>query len=246
MDNLDIKNKRTNSESVSDSFKDTVSIIMDKLQKLTTALYRVTDLLSDKEPLKWTLRDRAIVFFDSITSIKFIKDKEEAINNSINNCFYIIKSLELVSAGTCISNINFDILKREYLRLKDFIEGKKPHILYGQKLLPDFFNLDKLEKKNKEGSYLSSANINPSPAPLGQIGEEADINPESRKGRILAFLKTNEAKTVGEIYNIFNGAVSEKAVQRDLLELVKRAKVAAKGEKRWRKYEYIDILPQIG
>ncbi len=35
-------------------------LLCDRIQKITEALYRVTDLLSDKEPLKWQLRDSAI------------------------------------------------------------------------------------------------------------------------------------------------------------------------------------------
>ena len=39
-----------------------------------------------------------------------------------------------------------------------------------------------------------------------------------------------------EIAAIFDGEVSEKAVQRDLFDLVKANKLVAKGDKRWRKY----------
>ena len=43
-----------------DNIKDIYGFVTDRIQKLTAALYRVTDLLSDKEPIKWTLRDKAL------------------------------------------------------------------------------------------------------------------------------------------------------------------------------------------
>ena len=45
------------------------AFLMDKAKKLTGALYRVTDLYSDKEPLKWALRDRAMTVYTSVMSV---------------------------------------------------------------------------------------------------------------------------------------------------------------------------------
>ena len=49
---------------------------------------------------------------------------------------------------------------------------------------------------------------------------------------------------MGEIAAIFNGEISEKAVQRELFDLVKSGKLIAKGDKRWRKYEFNEQLNQ--
>ena len=49
-----------------DNIKDIYGYVTDRIQKLTAALYRVTDLLSDKEPLKWTLRDKALNLYDDL------------------------------------------------------------------------------------------------------------------------------------------------------------------------------------
>ena len=125
-----------------DNIKDIHGYVTDRIQKLTAALYRVTDLLSDKEPLKWTLRDKALNLYDDLVSVKNTKDKDSLLDNSLKKLpRQIVASLELVSAGVCVSNLNFEILKREYLFLKNFIEGKKTDIAYDSKILSELEKL---------------------------------------------------------------------------------------------------------
>src|SRR3989344_4287487 len=215
-----------------DNIKDIYGYVTDRIQKLTAALYRVTDLLSDKEPLKWTLRDKALNLYDDLVSVKNVKDKDSLLDNSLKNFAQIIKSLELVSAGVCVSNLNFEILKREYLFLKNFIEGKKTDIVQDSKILLELVSLGyKSQETNlpENGQFTTY---------FGKLATK-EINPQSRKGKVLNFLKNGPAKSVNEITVLFNGEISEKSIQRDLLDLVKAGKISAIGDKRWRKYGII-------
>ena len=240
-----------------DNVKDIYSYVTDRIQKLTAALYRVTDLLSDKEPLKWTLRDKALNLYDDLVSIRNTKDKDGLLDNSLKNFMQIIASLELVSAGVCVSSLNFEILKREYSFLKNFVEEKKTDIAYDSKILSELEKLGSLAsswkpnfqagrnpmsfeklaaRKNlpeKSQVYPASGEANPA---YGEAGTP-EIDPQSRKGKVLDFLKNGPAKSVNEIAVIFNGETSEKSIQRDLLDLVKIGKISAIGDKRWRKYQ---------
>lgn len=233
-----------------DNVKDIYGHITDRIQKITAALYRVTDLLSDKEPLKWTLRDKALNLYDNLVSIKNTKDKDGLLDNSLKIFAQIVKSLELVSTGVCISNLNFEILKREYLFLKSFIEGKKTDISYDSKTLLELSSLRKINqeiKLSKNGSIstlLGNTAIN-SPVFAKNYADSQEINPQSRKGKILDFLRGGTAKSVNEVANAFQGEISEKSIQRDLLDLVKMGKISALGDKRWRKYEIIDLSDRI-
>ena len=231
-----------------DNIKDIYGYVTDRIQKLTAALYRVTDLLSDKEPLKWTLRDKALNLYDDLVSVKNVKDKDSLLDNSLKNFAQIIKSLELVSAGVCVSNLNFEILKREYLFLKNFVEGKKTDIAYDSKMLLDLASSGKISSKSgvderngapqrilSEKSQINQAYSEKNSSYTETVSQE--INPQSRKGKVLDFLKNGPAKSVNEIAVIFNGETSEKSIQRDLLDLVKMGKISAIGDKRWRKYE---------
>jgi len=242
-----------------DNIKDIYGYVTDRIQKLTAALYRVTDLLSDKEPIKWTLRDKALSLYDDLVSVKDIKNKDSLLDNSLKNFTQIIKSLELVSAGVCISNLNFEILKREYLFLRNFIEGKKTDMAYDSKML---LELEKLGSSYSSWKPNSQAGQNQgvfektverkelfpkSPINSAYSKETSlqEINPQSRKGKVLDFLRGGPAKSVNEIAVIFNGEISEKSIQRDLLDLVKMGKISAIGDKRWRKYQTIDLSNRI-
>lgn len=240
-----------------DNIKDIYNYITDKVQKITSALYRVTDLLSDKEPLKWTLRDKAIGLHDNLVSVKNTKDKDYLLNDSLKKFLQIIKSLELVSSGVCVSNINFEILKREYSLLKDFIEGKKTDMANDPKIVLEASFFDKKNREINLGRpQKETANKNgllDAPETIKTnlfYGQEKrqEIDPQSRKGKVLDLLKKGQAKSVNEIAVNFNGEVSEKSIQRDLLDLVKMGKISAMGDKRWRKYEYaepVDLNSQI-
>ena len=76
-------------------------------------------------------------------SVKNTKDKDSLLDTSLKNFAQIVASLELVSAGVCVSNLNFEILKREYLFLKNFIEGKKTDIADDSKMLLELSSSEK-------------------------------------------------------------------------------------------------------
>lgn len=190
--------------------------VMDRIKKLTNALYRVTELLSDKEPLKWTLRDKAINIYDN-----FLKDKYIVLSD-------IIDMLDLFSPESSISNLNYDILKKEYKNLRSFIEENKKNIIPEQKLIIDFSigqipigHIEEKEQKPKEKTIKTPV------FPISSF----------RKEKIIEFLGQGP-KTISEITPLFH-EISEKSIQRDLFDLVKLGKVMAEGEKRWRKYKLL-------
>jgi len=184
---------------------DTKEYVFDQIKRLTKALYRVTNLLSDKEPLKWTLRDKAIDIYNN-----FLKDKNADLSDIIN-------ILDLFSFDELsISNLNYDILKKEYKNLMSFIE------------------------KNKESLKPSLIEIM---SPIEHVKSVSPIKPtkrienNNRKEKIIGLLSQGP-KNISEITPFFQG-IGGKSIQRDLIDLVKLGKVTAEGEKRWRKYRLL-------
>ncbi len=97
--------------------------LCDRAQKITEALYRVTNLLADKEPLKWQLRDNAIKFLD------FLMFSEDQELMGAENIFYSIRKISRLlqlaySSSAFVSSINFEVLRREYLSLSDSFENQ--------------------------------------------------------------------------------------------------------------------------
>lgn len=270
-----IKDTVSSSRDQSDTQLDIIEIsdqLTDKIKKLTGALYRVTDLYSDKEPLKWSLRDRAMNIYTSLMSVMQIHLSKQDSKNKISNLFrledtvpmqasvlfeeivisinHIVHSLEIASTGAFVSDLNFDILRKEYLSLLSFLEGKKNDFIFEQKLLIEptidsfksFLNVEKKDinntkgqkTPNSKGHYLNKK-MSVSNTKRQKPTKTKSLNSTERKDKILNFLGKNGKKTVNEIAVNFNG-ISTKTIQRDLFDLVKNGDLMAEGEKRWRVY----------
>ncbi|MBU2109427.1 hypothetical protein KKB71_00490, partial [Patescibacteria group bacterium] len=90
--------------------------ITNRIKKLTEALYRVTDLYPDQEPLKWALRENAVYLYNNLMSITDMSDRKLRYNfkEVLSSLSQIINKLDLASLGGFISDINFEIIKKEY------------------------------------------------------------------------------------------------------------------------------------
>lgn len=220
MDMSDKNNKRT---QVND-------YITDRIKKLTEALYRVTDLYPDQEPLKWALRENSVYLYNNLMSITDMSDRKLRYNfkEVLSSLSQIINKLDLASLGGFISDINFEIIKKEYGSLKDFLENQQQFIFSQEELLikpelPVFKEKEIKEYKGHKGQeILSDKKI------IQKTSKE-------RKQKIIDFLRENDKKTIKEIASIFED-ISAKSIQRDLADLVKSGILLANGEKRWRVY----------
>ncbi|MBU3926020.1 DeoR family transcriptional regulator [Patescibacteria group bacterium] len=216
---------------------------MDRIKKLTEAVYRVSNLYPDQEPLKWTLRENAIQLYNRIMSIMDMSDRmsdrkiETDLREIISSFSQMVYKLELASLGGFISDINFEILKKEYIKLKDFIQAQK-NIIISESFMDNIMigsSSPVLEfKKETIGHLVSNRTLNVQSGGV-QTGSVQTDKIDNRKQKILNFLKNNGKKTIREISSIFEG-ISEKSVQRDLAELVRSGQLATEGEKRWRVY----------
>lgn len=207
---------------------------IEKLQKITEALYRVTELYSDKEPLKWQLRAMAVELFDFLTS-----NEEKEIFDA-GKAFDLIRRLtrllQLAYASSAfVSSINFEVLRREYLSLNDSLQNllSPVPVSIGQVVDSIGQTNGQEEKEPKETKF-----------PLGNFVSKSNGQPvflEERKRRILASIKGTKGTKGNEWLTIREISASlpeygEKSVQRDLLEMVGAGILKKAGDKRWRKY----------
>lgn len=112
-------------------------------KKITEAVYRITELFPEKEPLKWLLRNESVEIFKLFLGLNNARlDKRikyfDRITGRINK---IIGFLEIAASNSFVANINFGILKREYEKINSFIINNK--IIYFPE--PEIFEL-KLEE----------------------------------------------------------------------------------------------------
>ncbi|MEW5907573.1 MAG: hypothetical protein AB1643_00075 [Patescibacteria group bacterium] len=210
--------------------------LMDRIKKLTEAIYRVTELYPDKEPLKWSLREKVVSLYEKMMSLFSFKDNKIILSNRVisqslddilENFIKIINTLDLSFSDGFISGINFEILKREFSALKSFIEGEKDSFLEGQKFL-----ISPKDEQNKENKKFQKKE----PSFNGHnVHNNHNGHNEKRQAMILDFLKKRGKANIREISSIFEN-VGIKSIQRDLLDLVRTHQLRTEGEKRWRIY----------
>ncbi|MBI5045734.1 MAG: DeoR family transcriptional regulator [Candidatus Niyogibacteria bacterium] len=148
-----------------------------KVGKITEALYRVTDLFPDEEPLKWLLREQGVKIFNNLQALdrSDLHSRVKNIDAASQIISRMLGSLELSSAGTFISGLNFEVLRREYSALHDFIDGKK------ESLLPQpigfFADLGK-------PAPIFFGELTPSPSDITTLSSRTTENAEIIKGHI--------------------------------------------------------------
>ena len=132
-----------------------------RAQKITEALYRITDIFPDKEPLKWHLRKEGIFVFKIFSNIEdsTAYEREKYIDKAEKIIPRVINALELASLGTFISRTNFEILIKEYHMLLDFIKDKKESILPDSKKQLSMRSIEEILKDKKEKNNLSNGHI---------------------------------------------------------------------------------------
>ncbi len=244
---------------------DTLNYLEARAKKITSALYRVTDLFSEKEPLKWSLRREAIEVLERLLSLRHDTPKErsagvEKISALISK---LISILELAEGGSFISRLNFEVLEREYLKIKEMIlnsgellaqniesnlipepaealENKGNSI--GHESIGHSIGHDKkielTSPKNKPERIMSFKDT-PSQTKFyetSESGEAAVVNGEARKGIIIEYLKEKDWVSLGELSSLFQKGLSEKTLQRDIADLASAGLIERQGEKRWRRY----------
>jgi len=209
-----------------------------RARKITSALYRVTDLLSEKEPLKWALRAVAVEALNVILEFRSQPLKERS--GSVPKASYLVSKalslLELAEGGSFISRMNFEVLSREYLSVKEILSS--PVFLLEDRTIDNLSIGHDIGHLIGQSSDQNSKRNEPKLDETQKIPAESEIKAESsdRKELILTQLKEKGWASLGDIAASLGGGLNEKTLQRELARLSAEGSVERKGEKRWRRY----------
>lgn len=156
--------------------------VVHKTEKLTTALYLVTDIMTEKEPMKWKARESAVDLLSDITLISSlsVSEKMTTLRNTAKKVEKIIAFLDIARSAHLMSEMNASVLKKEYCVLKDNLEEEWNRVYEKSKSIfsDSFFdvphalaqNLSKddvvYNSRGKLVRGLQSGEINPSPTPV--------------------------------------------------------------------------------
>ena len=180
--------------------------------KLTIALYKVTDLFPENEPLRYQIRQKSLEILSSLIG------ENPQINTShiqelSRNIEILCRYFEIAQAQNWVDKKNLEILAREYRKIQeDFLEREKIHS-------------ETSSQKNREKTPSISKKERIQKASQGSKNKKT--TPTERKIRILELLKHKNTLTLSEIKNLFF-QVSQRTIRRDMEDLIKKGLVARK------------------
>lgn len=236
------------SDPISFFEKDDVFVyVYKKTEKLATALYMVTNLFSESEPMKWALRKKVGDLLSFMVGYKDILAVEHAdFSRTIRSRVLEIVSLLDVSAKSgLVSNMNFGILKQEFSNLLTHIDDlsashhaeKNQHTIHR-----DFFNVPQRQNTlgnqgqiDTHGTPVNSTNVSLNNF---QNNNQNVLKKNNRQNIIIGLLKKKKVLTIKDIAQTIRDC-SEKTIQRELSALIVSGVLKKTGERRWSKYSLV-------
>ncbi|MEN9881207.1 MAG: hypothetical protein RLZZ308_390 [Candidatus Parcubacteria bacterium] len=118
-----------------DSKKEYGILIAKKSEKLVTALYLVTDLVDDIEPIKHSLRKNAVALLSSMNTLSQleVKDRVLELKLSLKSVTEIISLLHVALTAGIVSQMNGELLIEGFRTLQLVLEKKQP--LFSKEML---------------------------------------------------------------------------------------------------------------
>lgn len=224
---------------------DRYRFVFKKHERLVAALYLITNLFSDSEPLKWKIRESALEALDQ--SLELTNTTLEDRTRIVARCGSAISELvalcQIAYISKYISEMNHTILTREFAGLLENLEA----INYGTTvqgsavLSSEFFSVPEslFPKKtitdNKGLSNTVADSTTSNNQAQSNVFNIRDTVKESRRDTIIAMLRNNKTLAVKDFAQEIKDC-SEKTIQRELLTLVDEGVLNKIGERRWSVY----------
>lgn len=207
--------------------------------RINEALYRVTDLLPDQEPVKWMARKKAmeaLTLFMEDSPALFLASRMKKREEFTAAIHHLLDLLEFASHNTFISQINFDVLSREYRSFLEAAASQHAAPPAEIDLTASLFVPRSPERQLRDEVELSL----PKKKENAPLQKEEELSTEERRKRIFSYIIQKEKGiTMQELLEIFKGSVNQRTIQRDLMALIERGRVTTSGARRWRMYSVV-------
>ncbi|HPS21377.1 MAG TPA: hypothetical protein PLO44_01055 [Candidatus Paceibacterota bacterium] len=137
--------KDTSSSIVSYDKENIFISLNSKTNKLITALYMVTDIMDKDEPLRNKLRSAGTDILSDMHVVSYRTDSN-LISKNISRISEVVSFLELASTIRMISEMNYSILKKEFINLRDSLVKNNNPILIADFLNQNLYNTNQTEE----------------------------------------------------------------------------------------------------
>jgi len=230
-----------------------LSYVFKKIEKLSSAIYLVTNLWNDKEPLKWDLRQKSVCLLDEM-----LAHQNKAESASLRNLASLslgatemLSKIDIAHSAGLISTMNAEVVKTEYQKLIDFLVTNK----VGMPLEATFFEVGNIPVMSLSKSSLASDSNQPERGDykghkrhikdkdmsfinknktVSSIPKNTESNQERRQ-TILKIVKNKGEISVKDVSGVIKG-FSEKTIQRELIAMAEEGILEKHGERRWSRY----------
>lgn len=205
--------------------------MVEKTERIVTALYLVSSLMVDREPLKWQLRELSLETLS-------LAHKGASVHLS-NNIEDLISLVSLSGRSALISQMNVDLLDKG---LRALIQMVSQAEMLGE----DFISINEQEiptlntynqvKDKKESSKRRDLPV----FYKGQTNVPKNMSnrKDKRRNLVLESLRKKPESSIKDISRQVKGC-SEKTIQRELNALIAEGLVSKKGERRWSLYSVV-------
>jgi hypothetical protein len=222
-----------------------------KAEKITAALYLISSLLKDTEPMKWELREKAVSMISSSIALNSIEpsDKNGILQSLFSVSLETLTLLNIASLAGLISEMNHSILKNEIELIVSLLKEKvlEDTERAGYILSDSFFKTDFKMGEIPQGQLTFDKGQSSAMNAAQQKQRDASVKKEKvalkdkkndRKTMITSLLQKQSHLTIKDFAKVIQGC-SEKTIQRELLELVEKGIIKREGERRWSTYSLV-------
>jgi hypothetical protein len=235
--NLNVKSEISSNKGIFESFSNFFSntyhtFVVHKSERLASAIYVITGFMPQDEPVRARLRLSAIDLIGSASRASELlmseADRFEA------RCIEIATLLQTAQYAGLVSEMNAQMIGEEYGSLAQFVRTHAERISEPKNVLR--------KGSISEPKSLASSirHSNKSLITKGSIGKGSSRtyiskDSSSRKNLILAIFDNRPEISLKDAVSVIPG-VSEKTVQRELLDLVAQGVLMKQGNRRWTTY----------
>jgi len=227
-----------------------------KTEKLATALYMVTNLFGDSEPMKWTLRTKVSNLLSFIIGFKdVLESREYEFSNDVKTkVLEVVSLLEVASRSGLVSPMNFSILKTEFMNLasslstlKKEAEQESTQFAFSKSFFEVPQKISPINGPTSQNphqvfesaqSKIHTPDLKDTVSFKSGVAEGPVFKKTNRQSIIINLLKKKKDLTIKDIALVIRDC-SEKTIQRELIALIEEGVLKKTGERRWSRYSLV-------
>lgn len=220
----------------------TVEYFSERAKKLTTAVYLVTNLIPQNDPLRIYIRRDSVKLLSFVGRVPSGYSLVEAGVEVRGLSKKIIEMLEIAFFSGYVSEMNYSVLKSEF---DSFINEVSSYERFQAPLSPSSLKVDRArglpQPDNRKTQQISRIVAKKAPVDNSiqrrEIGSKSIVEAKktSRKEAILSIIKRRGTVSIKDVSAVIINC-SEKTIQRELMSLVEDGTLKKSGDRRWSVY----------